>query len=198
MQTETTAANARPPNPATEHARELLWTGTPREVLARLVPEDPLGLRARVAQRLGERALLCDAERVLLIAQATCALQASTWRGDPDLPTWLAARVEEALSVVLTEEASGLDGGRRDPLRTFAEPLALDPRRLAAACARFNRLPFEQREAFFALVLDSTGLDRLARARGLSLSELARRARAGLQVFRPAPNAARAPLPSAS
>src|SRR5262245_54677686 len=36
-------------------AAELLLTGTPREVLARIVPEDPLDLRARVGARISER-----------------------------------------------------------------------------------------------------------------------------------------------
>lgn len=159
-----------------EGARDLLWAGTPREVLARIVPEDPLGLRALVGARLRERALLCDAERVLLIAQVQCALQAVHWRGQPELSSWLLERVEEALALTLAEDWTSFE-------LPFAVPLAVDPRRLAVACWRFNRLPFEQREAFFVLVLDSTGADRAARARGLSLSELARRARAALQLF---------------
>lgn len=183
---------------AAERGHELLSTGTPCEVLARIVPEDPLGLRALVAARLGKQALLCDAERVLLSAQALCALQASTWRGEPEFATWLEGRVTDALLVAIGEECAAPSGGFVEALRSFAEPLALDPCRLAAACTRFNRLPFEQREAFCALVLDADGADHCARARGLSLSELARRARAGLQLFRRPPAAAHAHLRTAS
>ncbi|NOT31645.1 MAG: hypothetical protein HOP15_14455 [Planctomycetes bacterium] len=167
-------------------------------MLARIVPEDPLGLRPLVAARLGEQALLCDAEGVLLSAQALCALQASTWRGEPELATWLESQVADALLVAIGEESAAPGGGLVEALRCFAEPLALDPCRLAAACARFNRLPFEQREAFYALVLDADGADQCARARGLSLSELARRARAGLQLFRRAPAVAHGHLRTAS
>ncbi len=166
-----------------ESACELLRTGTAHEVLARIVPEDPLGLRARIGSRLAELALLCDLERVLLTAQALCALEARSWRGEPELSGWLAERVEEALATVLAEDGGASERRLAEPFPLFAAQLALDAHVLAAACGRFNRLPFEQREAFFALVLDAGGADRLARARGLSLSELARRARAGLEPF---------------
>src|SRR6185503_6495901 len=121
-------------------------------------------------------------ERALLCAQVLCALHAPGWRGEPALSAWLDERVEEALAAVLSEDS--LEAGSGEPLALFAAPLALDPRDLARACARFNRLALEQREAFFAVVLDGVAADRLARARGLSLSELARRARAGLEPFR--------------
>lgn len=146
------------------------------------MPEDPLELGARLGARITERALLLDVERALLSAQALCALHAASWRGEPALARWLDQRVEEALATVLSEES--LEADSAEPLELFAAPLALDPRDLARACARFNRLSFEQREAFFALVLDGVAADRLARSRGLSLTELARRARAGLELFR--------------
>jgi hypothetical protein len=165
-------------------AQHLLLTGSAAEVLARIVPEDPLGLRARIGVRLEERALLLDPEGVLLAAQALCALHAPLWRGEPRLDTWLEERVEEALAECLAEDALGPPRASAG-LEAFARPLSLEPVSLAAACARFHRLPFEAREAFFALVLDARAPERLARARGLSLSDLARRARAALELFRP-------------
>ena len=59
--------------PLAGHERELLASGSPLEVLARIVPEDALGLWPRIGARLGAQALLCDAERVLL--QATEVLE---------------------------------------------------------------------------------------------------------------------------
>ena len=172
-------ADARP---VAKRAHELLLTGTPREVLARIVPEDALGLRARLAARLTERALLLDLEPLLLRAQALCSLRAATWRGDPELEEWLDQRVEEALAAALSEEPG--EGLHPEDLALFDAPLELDPLALARSCARFNGLPLEQREAFLAVVLDAVAVDRMARARKRSLSELARRARAGLEVFR--------------
>jgi hypothetical protein len=183
------AGNDPPVRAGAARAHELLLTGTPCEVLARIVPEDPLDLRARVGARITERALLLDVERVLLRAQALCSLYAAAWRGDPELAEWLDQRVEDALAAALSE-----DPGERlapEDLALFAAPLELDPLALGASCARFNRLPFEQREAFLVVVLDAVAVDRLARARKLTLSELACRARAGLEVFRPAARGSR-------
>src|SRR5262245_5898264 len=172
-----------------DRLHELLLTGTPREVLARIVPEDPLELRARVGARISERALLLEVEHVTLRAQALCSLHAAAWRGEPGLEEWLDRRVEEALAAALSEE----EGERRgaEDLALFPAPRELDPLALASSCARFNDLPFEQREAFLSVVLDAGAVDRLARARRLSLSELARRARAGLEVFRRTARASR-------
>lgn len=172
-------------------AQHLLLTGTAAEVLARIVPEDPLGLRARIAARLEEGALLLDSDGLLLATQALCALHASAWRGQPELALWLAERIEEAIAEALSEAlaetlAEDAFGPPRAAagLAAFARPLGLEPASLAAACARFNGLGPEVRAAFFALVLDGRQPERLARARGLSHSELARRARTALEVFR--------------
>lgn len=165
--------------------QHLLLTGSAAEVLARIVPEDPLGLRARIAARLEEDALLLESDGVLLATQALCALQASTWRGQPELSRWLGERIEEALEEHLADDGFG-PPRTASGLEAFARPLGLEPRALAEGCARFNGLRLEVRAAFFALVLDGRQPERLARARGLSHSELARRARTALEVFRPA------------
>jgi hypothetical protein len=165
-----------------ESALSLLATGNAREVLARIVPEDPLGLRARVGRQLVARALLLDVERVLLCAQAQCAMEAPGWRGEPELACWLERCVERALGAVLAEERADVESRAVDSWSPFAGPLALDPRALASACARFNRLASEEREAFIALLLGAR-VERSANGRSLSLSELGRRARPGLQLF---------------
>jgi len=166
----------------------LLLTGTPREVLARLVPDDPLGLRERVAARLAARALLLDVERVLARALAASAQRAYAWRGEPALDRWLAERVDEAIEDVVGEDLGAWSERESrsavGPWTVFAAPLGLDPRALFEGCARFNRLPFEQREAFFLLVLEGAPSDEACRSRSLSLSELARRARGALDVLR--------------
>jgi hypothetical protein len=162
-------------------ARALLASGTAREVLARIVPGDPLALRGRIAARLAREALLCDAEHALLSAQALCAWHAAGGLAAPSVTAWLDERVEAALAGVLAEPEPGAS------LATFALPLGLDPGPLAGALARFARLPPGERHAFVALVLDGGDADRVARARGLSLTELARRARAALEVFRRSP-----------
>lgn len=156
--------------------------------------EDPLALRARVAGHIRRRALLCDVERVLLTVQVLCALDAPAWRDEPTLSVWLDEHVEEALAMLAEEEA---DEPPPDVLQSLAVPLTLDARALVKACRQFNRLSLDQREAFCSLVLDARAADGLARECGLSLSELARRARAGLNLLRPVA-AASAPAPAST
>lgn len=158
----------------------LLLTGSAPEVLARIVPDDPLGLRSLIGQKLAARALLLDPEALLLRTQAACALLASSWRGEPELARWLERRVEEAFEGILAEEREALERGELAGVGDLPGASVA----LGEACARFNAMPFEWREAFVALVLDRSNPDRAARARGLSLSELARRARAGVELFR--------------
>jgi hypothetical protein len=166
---------------ADARAREMLASGTPQEILARIVPEDALGLRARVHELARRHALLCDAEHVLLTAQALCALEGRRAASTPTLAHWLDERVSEAVALTHDEDCElGAEGAGALPATRDDAPPA---RELARACGRFNGLSFEQRDAFSALVLEPGGPDRAARRRGLSLSELARRARPALAVF---------------
>jgi len=198
------------PDPALDDEGALLLTGSAREVLARLLVDDPLRLGERAAALLAARALLLDAERLRLAALVLCALRAREWRGRPALGRWLEERLEEALADALAEDEEPprerphgreRDGRERDGRErdgragSWAElgtSVGLDGRELRAGCARFNRLPREQREAFFALVLEGASPDAESRARGLTLTEFARRARAALEALRAPLSRARA------
>ena len=162
--------------------RRLLAGASPREVLARIVQGDPLGLRAVVAQRLLERALFCDADAVQLRALARCARYANRYRGRPALGQWLATQVDAALDELIDDDAAANAGGH-DAFADLASPLGLSPDRMRAGCAVFNRLAAEDREAFFRLVIEMHSLDECAGKQGVSGSEYARRARRALDVF---------------
>lgn len=178
-------------NHATARARwrQLLAGSTPREVLARLVPQDPLKLRELVAERLRARCYLCDADRVFLRSLARVARFAVRYRGQPDITTWLQGLVDEALLDVLREEReSELPGAQVDAVThaafvDLARPLGLDPAAMRGACSRFNQLPETERSAFFALLIDGRELDELARSTSKSATELARSARRGLELL---------------
>lgn len=135
--------------------RLFLCGATPREVLARIVRDDPLRLRARIGARLVARCLLVDADRVLLRAMARIARAAGRYQGRPDLVQWLDGHIDLALqdcrpsSSRLLPEHSLSHGA----FAALARPLGLDPAQLALACARFNELDDEARRAFFQLVL---------------------------------------------
>ena len=159
--------------------RALLAGGSPREILARLVDCDPLGLRAVVYERLRARAYLLEADRVFLRSLARVARYAPRYRGEPELAIWLAERVDEALLDLLDEDREGA-ALAEDTLAGLARPLGLDPAAMRAACARFHALPEEERRTFFALVVEGRDLDELARDSGESATGIARRARHAL------------------
>ena len=168
--------------------RAVLAAASPREVLARLMGGDPLGLAAVVEERLRARAYLFDADRVFLRTAARCARLAVRYRGDPPIARWLAERADEALLDLLrTDAESDLRGEPPPPERlaafqVLARPLGLDPARMHRACLAHNQLPQEQRRAFRELLIEGRSLDELAANGGRSATDIARAARAALLV----------------
>ena len=172
------------------------FAGSPREVLARLVQDDSFAVRARVAARLRADALLLDGDRVHLRALARISRSARSYRGRPGLSEWLDGIVVSSVEEVVREEQewarsrSPSREGRvpvpeapgADAYASLAGPLGLDPKAMRAACAAFDALPFTDRSAFFELVLEARELDGAAHAAGVSASEIARRARRGLDA----------------
>ncbi len=185
-----------------------LLSGSPREVLARLVRDDPLDVRARVASRLRAEAVLLDGDRVHLRALARISRAAGAYRGRPELADWVDGAVAETVQELVREEhelarsrtpiREGREGreGREDratvtaavavdpdAFTSLATPLGLDPGSVRRACATFDVLPFAERDAFFRLVLEAGDLDAAAREVGVSASEVARRARRALDAI---------------
>lgn len=168
--------------------RALLQGRSPKEILSRIVAGDPLRMRARAGRRMEAQALLLDTDRVFLRALALAARAAPRYHGQPELEEWLNARVDEALHEILEEadeltRAAAASVRRPGAFESLAPPLGLDPCAMARACARFHRLPFPDRRAFFDLVLHARPLDPLALECGESASEVARRARRGLEAL---------------
>lgn len=179
-----------------------LLSGSPREVLARLVRDDPLHVRARVASRLRAEALLLDGDHVHLRALARISRAAGAYRGRPGLADWVDAAVADAVEELVREEhelarsRTPIREGREDratdtaavpvdpdAFSSLATPLGLDPGSVRRACATFDVLPFVERNAFFRLVLEAGDLDAAAREVGVSASEVGRRARRALDAI---------------
>ncbi len=167
---------------AGSHWRHLL-VGSPREVLARIVPNDPLGLRAVVAQGLRDSAMFLDSDRVHLRALALVARAAPRYHGRPDFPLWVRGHAGRAIEEILREESESASADPDPAFQQLARPLGLDPAAMRRACLVFNRLPEPERAAFQALVVEGRGLDELARTAGQSATELARRARRALDAL---------------
>jgi len=170
-------------------ARELLLLlGTEREILARIVPEDPLGILPRASRRLREEHLAMDVDRVALRAFALCASRASAWRGRPGLGAWLDERVDEAIAGLQREDrarlASSAPAAPGGAFSTFAAPLGLDAAALGHACTRLNSLPRGDREALYLFAVDGQSPEHIDADRGHTVSEYGRRARRALDVLR--------------
>ena len=161
------------PVPSRRRARQLLHSAEPRDILGRIVPDDPLGLRLRVARRARERALLVDGERAFLRALVLCAAGAPGFRGRAPGP-WLTDRVDEALDDVLRTRPVGPE---------LTQRLGLEPEAFAAGLARFHRLPAPERDAFVRLVLEAIPPEEAARLLHTSAARLARGARRGLRAL---------------
>ena len=116
-----------------------------------------------------------DADRVHLRALALCARHGVTYRGRPCIDEWLQARVEEAISDILEEDAEAQALKMGGAFSVLAAPLSLSPKALRAACARFHARPREEREAYVRLVLDRQPLEESG-ANPLEVARCARRA----------------------
>jgi DNA-directed RNA polymerase specialized sigma24 family protein len=184
--------------------RQWLAGGSSREVLARIVQEDPLGVREHVARALRDGAYLMDSQRVALRCFALVARHAIRYRGRPDLQEWLQALAREAICAILRDDGEaerkpivpGHEPGREHgtAFAALARPLGLEPDAMGRACLSFNRLPQADRAAFVALVIAGRPLEELVRAHGESATDIARRARRGLDTILAA---AAAPAPDA-
>ncbi|TAJ17471.1 MAG: hypothetical protein EPO68_09510 [Planctomycetota bacterium] len=200
--TEATVDAPVDPKPSDAKPARLLH-GKPREILARIVPGDPLALRALIADRLDERHLIADADRLQLQLLIRVARHAAVAGARGELRAWLLARLDPLLDelatardatakVAVARDAIARDAIARDALardsapsgavESFARSLGLDPPRARRAIAALNACTPEQRRAFHGLVLLRRGLDELARAEQVNASELGRRARAALDA----------------
>jgi len=173
--------------------RRYLCGGGPRKIILRLVQGDPLGLRRVVSVRLARRALLLDADRVHLRAMTRIALGARDYDGHPAFSRWLERQVDGAMNELRDEESDSLEGvqsqsyedcgadGRLpfecDVHEAIGGPLGIPAEASRQLCATFNRLPFQDRRTFLAVVLRAQPLDDLAQGSGRSVTQLARSAR---------------------
>ena len=183
-------AASSPSAPGRRSRTALLAAASPRAILARIVPDDPLELRPRIARALRRHALFLDPDRLFLRAVALCARAAPDWRGHPPLDEWLDAHVEAAVLDRCREEgeASAEPGepggaGEKSVFDLLARPLGLDAARARVACRRFHRAPRDDREAFFLLVIERRSLEDAAAVTGCSGPAVARGARRALDLL---------------
>lgn len=157
----------------------LLLVGGSEAVLTRIVPCDPLGLRALLVGELRRRALLFDIERLLERLFAVVAHRAVSWRGEPRLTRFLRDCSREAIKSALEEPESGPAKGpsalvHRDLFTILARPLGLAPQAMRVSCAAFNRRDPLDRELFVRILLEGASPDAVASERALTVVEVLR------------------------
>jgi DNA-directed RNA polymerase specialized sigma24 family protein len=160
-----------------------LLHGNPREILARIVPGDPLALRALIAERLAERRLIADADRLQLQLAIRIARRAAFEGARGELRAWLTAQLDPLLEAHASARPPAEPrAGAGDTPDSFARSLNLDPAGARGALQALNACSDEQRRAFHELVLARLELDEVARAERVNASEVGRRARAALDA----------------
>lgn len=165
--------------------KDHLSARSPEGILDRIVDGDPLGLRRLVGEVIRKERRLADPDRVQLRAIA-CIAHRATSGASPDSPRWVEDRVREALAGVLAAERQRLGAveppGPKEAWSVLAGPLGLDPAGLQRACSALNHCASEDREAFFALVIDGLDLEEASACAGVTAVEFAKRARRAIHV----------------
>lgn len=163
----------------------LLRGDSPVQVLDRIVDDDPLEIYLVCEERLRVRAILLDEHRLTMRAMARTAYLAPRYRGEPPLPEWLAARVDEAIQQLVDEDLA--DELRRVPVEEpwderysfLAEAIGAKASVARTLCVRFNGLADEVRHAFHNVAIQGKSLHRyVAEGHGppARVKELLRRA----------------------
>lgn len=162
------------PRPVEPTWRGVLDVGSPREVLAKLIEGDPLGLGPRCQQRTMSQALLIDSRRLYLRACAHVARHAAKYQGVPVLDIWLSEHIRKALKELVAEDAEVLRARDlleipEDPwIRGVADVLGVEPALVTRGCAAFNQAAYDVRSAFFGIVIDGQKPAAWAASNGLA------------------------------
>jgi hypothetical protein len=144
--------------------REILGSGSPREVLAKLIDGDPLDLVERCQQRLERQALLLELKRLHLRSAAQVARRAAEYTGTPDLDVWLSEHIRRSLKELVAEDeaalaSNALTGPTSDErILALAQFLGIEPTLALRGCTTFNKASYETRSAFQAIVMGGTSV----------------------------------------
>lgn len=170
---------ATPPGPSPESAPgyelpEILRESDPRVILNRLVDEDPFEISARCARRMREEAVLLPPERLILNTMARIAIGAGSYSGKETLEEWVEVAIEISIDALLEEQ--------RDEERTgvpvkdspdaafyveFAAIVGVDVPDGRLACALFNGMSDDHREAFHAVIIQGLSPEAWAEENGM-------------------------------
>ena len=162
---------------------------SPRELLSLLGEGDPLHLFGRAAASVRAAARLLEVDRVHRRALARVALAAPLYGGEPELGSWIGARVEEAMEDLLRADREELRQGNAvlepwDPRFAFlTQSFGIPPGSTLRASVAFNSLGPAVRRAFFRVVVEGKSVERCL-AEGLGpRDDLRERCRAAFRAL---------------
>jgi hypothetical protein len=135
-----------------------------REVLQRLLHGDPLGIEARCACRIRERALLIARERVVMRAAAQVAFHAPSYREWQPMHLWLRGHIDRAMHALLERDRAAElanEPPEDDEAWGFlTRALGIDPQGARRAALAFNDLPLSVRRVFWRTMVEGAGEER--------------------------------------
>lgn len=145
---------------------ELIGSGGPHEVLARIVVGDPLGIVARARVWLDANAYLVDSNRLGLRTMAHVAHSAKRYRGKPDLHAWIELLLERSVRELIEEDREGerknrpIEVDEVAPYGFLCDALGLEAQTARRACVIFNGMAEYDRRVFYATSVMGKSLHR--------------------------------------
>jgi len=144
----------------------LLRQPSPIDVYRKISAGDPFRLQERCGRFLRERCYLVEVDRLTEECRRWVAVTSMTYRGDPDLDTWLTERIDLALVHVMREDIEVHMGQGEVPCRDvddevfdprwefMSDTFGLLPSVAIGAAVRFNALDPRPRKVFFLLAME--------------------------------------------
>lgn len=157
---------------------EWLVGDSPRQVLERLVDQDPLHFEDHCRLFLRQEGYVLGLERLVLRSMARVAMEAMSYQGKPALSEWLRGRVRVAADELLREQWAEeyrdlppMESEDRDLFLEFAEVTGIEPGLSRLACAELNQLPRRMRLAFVDVYLEGQPMKEWAEDHDCPLDE---------------------------
>jgi hypothetical protein len=158
-----------------------------REVLHQLTHGDPLGIEARAALRLRDRALLIARERIVMRALAQVAFHSKAYRDWQPMDIWLRVHIDRSIDALLErdreEERAGVPALGNDAWAFLTNALGIPPQRARRAAVAFNDLPAVVRRVFWRTIVEGVSEARCVADGMGTLAQIKSRVERGLRTL---------------
>lgn len=166
------------PPPAFE-LPQVLQLKDPREIMRRLLDEDPFELRSRCIRCAREHAVILNPKRLVVEAASRISVKAGGYAGEEPIGQWVERIVEQCVSELISdqseEERRGLpvpDSPDAEFYEALAEVLQVPIYDVRMACVTLNGMSDAHRETFHAVIVQGRSLVEWSRETGQPLKYL--------------------------